>query len=59
VRLRLRAPLGFVLSSVSVTGRSDVALAVDQDCVIFPSQLKGQLDLVTRWTAEGRTNPAR
>jgi len=59
VRLRLRAPLGFVLSSVSVTGRSDVALAVDEDCVIFPSQLKGQLDLVTRWTAEGRTNSGR
>ena len=54
LRLRLRAPMGMTLESVSALGQSIVTLAVEGDCVVFPPELSGRIELTTKWHHDRR-----
>lgn len=49
VHLRLRVPEGHVLESASAVAPQNVRLAVEGDCVVFPANLAGRVELTTTW----------
>jgi hypothetical protein len=49
IRLRLRAPRSFSLVSAHISDREDVNLAVQGDCIVFPRELSGSVEVTTRW----------
>jgi hypothetical protein len=49
-RLRLRAPEGNILAAVKAVRPEEVALAIEGDCIVFPADLSGRVELTTNWT---------